>query len=99
MALINCCECGKQVSVCANVSALIEKIQKRDAQWFQYLRPQLTDRRVIGDSWIFVVRVFVREDNVEVIRRKFLGEQNVLVESIENIAFPWKWPWGDWSGK
>lgn len=86
-----------EVTSAHDVSGLVKKIKDRDKQWFQRLRPQLVQRGAIDDSWRFILRAFVRKDRVEVVQSKFRDAQDVIIESIEDIAFPWKWPWDQWS--
>jgi hypothetical protein len=83
-----------EVTTAATVSGIVEKLEKREDQWFRHLRPQLARRGVVDESWKYLVRVFVRESNVEMIRQKLSDAEDVVVEPIEKIAFSWKWPWG-----
>ena len=82
-----------EMTTASNVSALVEKIRQRENQWFRHLRQQLVTRRAIDGSWSIVVRAFVREENVENVRRVFNGAKDVIVEPIESVTFSWKWPW------
>jgi hypothetical protein len=86
-----------EVTVASNVSGLLEKIQDRERQWFQYLRQQLVQRGVIDGSWKLIVRAFVRQDQLEKVRSKFLNAEDVKVEPIEQVTFSWKWPWHEWT--
>lgn len=82
-----------EVTTASDITGLVEKVRKRDSQWIEYLKPDLIQRGAIDDSWEFAVRVFVRSENVAVFSRK-LGEANdVRIQSIEDVAFAWKWPW------
>lgn len=86
-----------EVTTASNIATLIEKIKKREQQWFQKLRPQLLRRGVIQDSWSFIVRAFVRQQNVEAIVRNVDGAEDVVVEPIEKVTFSWEWPWDQFS--
>jgi len=70
----------------ANVSGLIEKVRNREQQWVQYLKPDLIRRRAIDETWRFVVRVFVRNDNVAVFKRKLGEASDVTIQAIEDIC-------------
>ena len=81
-----------EVTTAFDVSGLVEKVKMRQAQWIQYLKPDLVQRGAIDNSWDFTVRVFVRSDNVQKFLRKLGHAEDVQVQGIEDIAFPWKWP-------
>ncbi|MFH0823590.1 MAG: hypothetical protein V2B18_12620 [Pseudomonadota bacterium] len=82
-----------EVTTAADISGLLGKIAARENQWFNHLRPQLQNRGVIDDSWNFTMRAFVREDCLDKVLRKFHDAEDVRVEAIEHVAFPWRWPW------
>ncbi len=82
-----------EVTTASDVANLIEKIKKREQQWFQKLRSQLLRRGVIQDSWSFIVRAFVRQQHVKAIVSNVDGAEDVVVEAIEKVTFAWEWPW------
>lgn len=81
-----------EVTTASDISGLVEKVRLRQTQWIQFLKPDLVQRGAIDDSWEFLVRVFVRGDNVPVFTRKLGQADDVRVQAIEDVAFSWKWP-------
>lgn len=88
-----------EVTTARNVCGLIKKIQNREAQWFTRLIPQLIALGIPISGWNNIVRVFVRKDRYESIKAKFSGAQDVRIETLEDIAFSWKWPWDQWKAQ
>ncbi|MEJ7138783.1 hypothetical protein [Amphibiibacter pelophylacis] len=88
-----------EVTTAYNVRGLIEKIQKREDQWFLRLRPQLLSLGIPVHNWKSVVRAFVRRERAEYVKSKILNADDVKIEIIEDIAIPWSWPWDQWKAQ
>lgn len=88
-----------EVTTAYDVSGLVEKIQNRETQWFQRLTPQLIALGIPVSDWNNIVRVFVRKDRHGSINAKVSNSRDVRIETLEDIAFPWKWPWGQWKAQ
>ena len=88
-----------EITTAYNVGGLIEKIQNRQDQWFRLLTPQLIARGIPVYDWSTVVRAFVRRDRYSHVKSKFPDTPDVRLEVIEDITFPWTWPWDLWKAQ
>jgi len=88
-----------EVTTAYNIADLIKKIQNREEQWFKRLKPQLVAKGIPVENWQNVVRAFVSRDRYNDIQSRFESTPDVRVEVIEDIAFPWKWPWDQWKAQ
>lgn len=80
-----------EVTTAYDVSKLIEKVRKREGQWYGPLRQHLTKNKIADDTWGMVVRVFVRKDRL--VSFDSVKAADVSVEALEDRAFAWQWPW------
>jgi hypothetical protein len=88
-----------EVTTAWNITNLISKIQNREVQWFDKLKPQLIELGLPVKNWQNIVRVFVRQDRYDFIKSKFEKMSDVKIEKLEDIAFPWNWSWDYWKTK
>lgn len=88
-----------EVTAAYDVGGLIEKIQDPETQWFRRLIPQLIALGIPVSGWNNIVRVFVRKDRHESIKAKVSNSREVRIGSLEDIAFPWRWPWDQWKAQ
>ena len=85
-----------KVSAAYDIGHLVEKVENRE-DLFRKLIPELTARGILVADWTPVVRVFIRQDRREFMSSKFGRCPDVRIEVLEDMAFPWHWPWNQWS--
>jgi len=55
-----------EVTTAANMKNIIIKVEKKDEYWINKLKMQLLNNKIIDESWNdFIIRLFVREQNVK----------------------------------
>ena len=84
-----------EVTTAANMKNIIIKVEKKDEYWINKLKIQLLNNKIIDESWNdFIIRLFVREQNVKMLEKRFESLANqIKIASIESIAYHWNWPW------
>jgi hypothetical protein len=74
-----------EVSVGWNISKLIDNVNNKDNTWFEKLKLQLKENKVIDDSWNFAVYGFIRNDRTDYFKEKFKGQKDVHCISIDEV--------------
>jgi hypothetical protein len=84
-----------EVSVDANAGQLRQKIEAREKQWFSRLRAHLLQAGVTGNNWQYHLEVFVRDNVHKKFEKKFRGQPDITIHSLEkeDIPFSWNWKW------
>jgi hypothetical protein len=80
-----------EVSVASNPKTLLGKVKDRNRQWLDNVRRQVPKLSKEFEAWQYVVRLFVRKDARERFEALVKEDPSVKVETIEDIAYPWKW--------
>ena len=82
-----------EVSAASSPNGLLKKVRERENQWFGKLRAQLLKLGIIDNSWgPFQAELYVRDTVAKQMRTKF-NEEDIMIKSLEEIGFPWKWDW------
>ena len=81
-----------EVSSAQKPTTLQERVRKRDHQWIEKLRAQLTANKVVDESWKrYLVDVFLRRDAMPAFQREFGGDPAIRIHVLEDLGFPWTW--------
>jgi hypothetical protein len=83
-----------EVSTGANPSLIGGKVQDRQKQWYGRLRAKLVEDRVADETWRMRYLGFVRRANLDTLRRKFSGADDVAFHAIEDATFDYLY-WSD----
>lgn len=79
-----------EVTTAYEISSLLDKVRKRDEQWFVRLRAQL-DIDGVARGWEMRFLGFVRQDRLKKAESAFAGVPNVAFTAIEDATFSWKY--------
>jgi hypothetical protein len=78
-----------EVTTAYNIASLLEKVERRQGQWFDPLRAQL-DANKIAEGWDMRFLGFVRKERLEYAKSKFIGAPKVTFVAIQDCAFSWE---------
>jgi hypothetical protein len=78
-----------EITTAYDIASLVEKVRKRNEQWFDPLRNQLSADK-IAENWDVRFLGFVRRDRLETAKNHFAGQAEVAFAAIEDCAFSWE---------
>ncbi len=82
-----------EVTSSSNISGLIAKVEQRESRWLEPIKRHLSGINKEFEQWPYRVTIFVREENLELAKKKMKLYKDVSVRTIESSTFPYKWQW------
>ena len=80
-----------EVTTSGNPASLIERANNRETQWLTPLRSHLEDLHIIDATWKFSILLFVRQDQLDFVKKKINDRSGVSVLRLEDASFNWNW--------
>ena len=85
-----------EVSIGSNTKGLAEKTNNWCGKWGEILTKDLTDKRIIDETWNpLQVRIFIRKDQTDGFVKRISSPDRIKIETIEDIWCRWSPKWWD----
>jgi hypothetical protein len=79
-----------EASGAANPTKLLERTRDRENQWFERLRREMRQSKVVDDLWDFRVMFYIRSIAAKAFQEKLGDVKDVEIRVFEKNGLPWE---------